>query len=139
MDEQIFSVITAIITIATVVLSIRNAIDAKFSELKRELHDFSVEQSVDSAVWKEKIEHLEYRVHANTELINHRTRRYEEGMRNLDDITQERLKRLEMVIDESRSIMLNALNRQEMTINDIQRFLAERQGFNIRHYGHRDD
>lgn len=90
------------------------------------------DQSVDAAKIKEKLEFLEYRVNANTELINHRTSRFEKVLQEDESLIKERIDSVRLMVNQSQEVLLSKVNSMDSSIKEIQRFLAKKIDFNIR-------
>lgn len=140
MDDVFVQGVIALITIAGTAIAVSNFLTDRFQKLTVDLGALMTEQAVDSAVQNERIGKLEsriedtiiYRINANTELINHRTHRFDESLNRSEAVQRERHESIRHQLTESRDIILNKIERLDKELNDIQQFLAKTSEFKIR-------
>lgn len=140
MDELFLQGVTALVTIAGTTLAINNYLNNRFSKLTSEVSLLVRDQAVDSIALKLKMEKIEsdiedivlYRINANTELINHRTKRFDELLQKECELNIERVDAIRIQLKESTEIVLGKIVRVDEEIGQIQQFLANSSGFKIR-------
>lgn len=132
MDSALLSLLTGILTIVGTTIAVSNYLNNRFSELTRDMSNLVTEQAVDAVQLREKLELLEYRINANTELINHRTSRFEKKMEENKVIEKERVEAVKFVSNQSQELLLTKINNLDQSVKEIQQFLAKKADFNIR-------
>lgn len=75
--EIIFSAIPIAIALVTGIVTLWRHIDSRFDSLRDQLLDLTSREQIEKERIDGKLEMLEYRINANTELIQHKARRLE--------------------------------------------------------------
>ncbi|MEM9448381.1 MAG: hypothetical protein AAGA75_07590 [Cyanobacteria bacterium P01_E01_bin.6] len=113
-QETVFITIGAIATIATTTTAVVNWLHSKFR--RQELIDTQ---------FTEKLEHLTYLDHANRELIDHRTKRFEEGISRVENA-------LSATIDKNEITVKSEIESLKSRLRHIENFLAKTTEFSTR-------
>lgn len=101
--QVLIGIVTGIIAIVGSILKVQKDLDKRFDDLGNKLHRYNTDQQVEWTRIYSKIENHSYLINANTELINHRTQRFQA---NYEELREE--------------------------IKELQGFLNKNQGFAIR-------
>ena len=112
----------------------------RFNKLTTEVASLATEHAVDSAVLEEQLKHIReqvqdvilFRINQNTELINHRTKRFEQSISDSNALSKERDESVRFQLKESAEIMLGKLAKLDEQMSEIQQFLAKESTFHMR-------
>ena len=121
MDPIVWPILTSVATVATTTTGIINWLNRKFSDREK----FDIQMS-------EKIEHLAYLINSNTELINHRTNRFNDGVARLEELNRERLTRLEQSITTLQIRLCSRIEDIEKRVRDLEQFESKVNGYALR-------
>lgn len=82
-ESEILAYALAISGIVGTAIAVTRNLDNRFNQLRKELQDLYNAIGINSANDISKVEHLEFRIHQNAELIEHRTRRFTDELNRL--------------------------------------------------------
>ena len=75
-ESEILAYFLAIASVVGTAIAVSRNLDNRFNTLRQELHALKQSMGVNETNDLNRLEHFEYRINANTELINHRTERF---------------------------------------------------------------
>ncbi|MGB3203269.1 MAG: hypothetical protein WBA99_20350 [Nodosilinea sp.] len=123
-DPVVFTLIGSILALSTVLVTVVRSIDSRFAASKAQITDLegrlalAAEQLArvderqatrESAHW----EMADYRINANKELIDHRTKRFTTELGRVDADLRQRIKDLEGYLDKTTDFTVRATARTE--------------------------
>ncbi|MGB3202849.1 MAG: hypothetical protein WBA99_18225 [Nodosilinea sp.] len=123
-DPIVFTLIGSILALSTVLVTVVRSIDSRFATSRQQINDLegrlalAAEQLArvderqatrESAHW----EMADYRINANKELIDHRTKRFTTELGRVDADLRQRIKDLEGYLDKTTDFTVRATARTE--------------------------